>query len=96
LENVLDPNREVNPQYVSYTILTTDERTITGMVESESATSITLIRGDNARDTIQRSEIEQMKSSKLSIMPEGIENQLDIQAMADLLAFLTGDAIVKK
>jgi putative membrane-bound dehydrogenase-like protein len=88
LQNVIDPNREVNPQYISYTILTTDERTITGMIESETATQITLVRGDNARDTIPRSEIEQLKSSRVSIMPEGLENQLNPQAMADLLAYL--------
>lgn len=88
LQNVIDPNREVNPQYISYTILTTDERTITGMIESETATHITLVRGDNARDTIPRSEIDQLKSSRVSIMPEGLENQLNPQAMADLLAYL--------
>jgi putative heme-binding domain-containing protein len=88
LQNVIDPNREVNPQYVSYTVLTTDERTITGMIESETATHLTLVRGDNARDTIPRSEIEQLKSSRVSIMPEGLENQLNPQAMADLLAYL--------
>lgn len=88
LQNVIDPNREVNPQYISYTILTTDDRTITGMIESETATHLTLVRGDNARDTIPRSEIEQLKSSRVSIMPEGLENQLNPQAMADLLAYL--------
>lgn len=88
LQNVIDPNREVNPQYLSYTVLTTDERTITGMIESETATHLTLVRGDNARDTIPRSEIEQLKSSRVSIMPEGLENQLNPQAMADLLAYL--------
>jgi putative heme-binding domain-containing protein len=88
LQNVIDPNREVNPQYISYTILTTDDRTITGMIESETATHLTLVRGDNARDTIPRSEIEQLKSSRVSIMPEGLENQLNPQAMADLLSYL--------
>jgi putative heme-binding domain-containing protein len=78
----------VNPQYISYTILTTDDRTITGMIESETATHLTLVRGDNARDTIPRSEIEQLKSSRVSIMPEGLENQLNPQAMADLLSYL--------
>ena len=34
------------------------------------------------------SEIEQLKSSRVSIMPEGLENQLNPQAMADLLAYL--------
>jgi putative membrane-bound dehydrogenase-like protein len=88
LENVLDPNKEVNPQYINYAIVTKDEQTYTGMIESESATSITLTRGDKLRDTVMRTDIEQMKSSKASIMPEGLEKQLDHQAMADLIAYL--------
>jgi putative membrane-bound dehydrogenase-like protein len=88
LQNVLDPNREVNPMYLSYNIITEDETTISGMIESESTEVVNLTRGGEYRDAIPRSKIAEMKSSRVSIMPEGFENQLDQQAMADLLAFL--------
>ena len=45
LLNVLDPNREVNPQYLSYAVLTTDGRQLTGMIAAETATSVTLTPG---------------------------------------------------
>jgi putative membrane-bound dehydrogenase-like protein len=89
LQNVIEPNREVNPQYVTYTILTNDDRIVTGMIVNESAASITLLRGENQSETIQRSDIAEIKSSKMSLMPEGIENQIDIQSMADLISYLT-------
>lgn len=88
LQNIIEPNREVNPQYVSYTIVTADERVLSGMIQSESAASVTLVRGENQTDTIERSDIAEMKSSKLSLMPEGLEKQIDVQSMADLLAYL--------
>jgi putative heme-binding domain-containing protein len=88
LEHVLDPNKEVNPMYLSYNILTSDDRTLTGMLESETSDSVTLTRGGGFRDTVSRSEIVEMRSSRNSLMPEGLENQLDKQAMADLLAYL--------
>ncbi|HEY2839364.1 MAG TPA: PVC-type heme-binding CxxCH protein [Pirellulales bacterium] len=88
LANVLDPNREVNPQYVSYTLLTDDGRTITGMIDSETAGSVTLRRAEGATDTVLRKNIEELVASGLSIMPEGLEQQLDKQALADLLAYL--------
>jgi putative heme-binding domain-containing protein len=91
LQNILDPNREVNPLYVSYTIRTHDERTLTGMIASETATSVTLLRGESASDVVLRSEIAEMRSSSRSIMPEGLESQLDEQAMADLISFLMVD-----
>jgi putative heme-binding domain-containing protein len=88
LLNVLDPNREVNPQYVNYLVTTRDGRTFTGMIAAETATSVTLKRGDDQSDTILRIDIEQMRSTGLSLMPEGLEQQIDRQGMADLLAYL--------
>ncbi len=89
LLNVLDPNREVNPQYINYVARTIDDRIVTGMIQNETATSVTLVRGEKLSDTLLLSEIESLKSSQKSIMPEGFEQQLDHQAMADLLSYLT-------
>ena len=61
---------------------------MTGMIASETANSVTLKRAEDATDTVERSEIEQLRSSGLSIMPEGLEKQIDPAAMADLLAYL--------
>ncbi len=88
LLNVLDPNREVNPQYLNYAVLTTDGRQLTGLIAAETATGITLRRADNATDTVLRIDIEQLKSTGMSLMPEGLEKQIDQQSMADLLEFL--------
>lgn len=88
LQNILDPNREVNPMYLSYNVRTNDDATISGMIQSESTEQVQLTRGGEYRDTVLRSNIAEMKSSRVSIMPEGFENQLDQQSMADLLAYL--------
>ncbi|MBX9791643.1 MAG: c-type cytochrome [Pirellulales bacterium] len=88
LLNVLDPNREVNPQYVNYVLVTDDGRTITGMIAAETATSVTLRRAEDQSDTVLRSQIEALESTRQSLMPEGMEKQIDPQAMADLIAYL--------
>jgi putative membrane-bound dehydrogenase-like protein len=88
LLNVLDPNREVNPQYLNYVVETKDGRTFTGMVAAETATSVTLKRGDNQSDTILRIDIDRMRGTGQSLMPEGLEQQIDRQGMADLIAYL--------
>jgi putative heme-binding domain-containing protein len=88
LVNVLDPTREVTPQYVDYLIETTDGRTLTGMLAAETATSITLKRAENATDTVLRTNIKRMRGGKVSIMPEGLEQQIDVQGMADLIAYV--------
>jgi len=88
LVNVLDPNREVNPQYLNYTIETDDLETHSGIITSESATSITLRRASGETDTILRVNIETIRSDNISIMPEGWEEAIDKQAMADLISYL--------
>jgi putative heme-binding domain-containing protein len=88
LLNVLDPNREVKPRFLTYSLVTDDGRSLTGMIQTENANSLTLRRPDGTTLDIQRAEIEMLRSSGLSFMPEGLEKQLDKQAMADLLAYL--------
>jgi putative heme-binding domain-containing protein len=58
------------------------------MIAAETATSVTLKRADNASDTVLRIDIDRLKSTGLSLMPEGLEKQIDQQTMADLLEYL--------
>ena len=57
--------------------ITTDGRQLTGLIAAETATSVTLKRADNATDTVLRIDIDQLKSTGLSLMPEGMEKQID-------------------
>lgn len=88
LVNVLDPNREVNPQFVNYVLITDDGRTLTGMIAAETATSVTLRRAEGASDTVLRSDIDELQSTGMSLMPEGVEKDLGKQDLADLIEFL--------
>jgi putative membrane-bound dehydrogenase-like protein len=88
LLSVLDPNREVQPQYIAYTVATTKGRFLTGMVVAETANSLTIRRSDGTSETVARADIEQLKSTGLSFMPEGLEKQISVEGMADLLAYL--------
>jgi len=89
LLNVLDPNREVNPQYANYVLITEDGRSLSGMLTGETANSVTLTRGEGVSDTVLRVDIDELRSTGLSIMPEGMEKQIDQQALADLIAYLS-------
>jgi len=87
--NVLDPNREINPRFLTYVVATDDGRTIAGIITAETANEITLRTPDGATVVLSRSEIDDVTSTGLSYMPEGLEKQIDVQTMADLLAYFT-------
>ena len=89
LLNILDPNREVMPQYLSYVLVTTSGRVLTGMIAAETANSLTIRKPDGGEETVLRLQIEELRSTGLSFMPEGLEKQIDVPAMADLLAYIS-------
>ena len=88
LLNILDPNREIKSEFLSYVVQTTDGRVITGMITEETPNNLTIRQADGTPVAISRTDIEQMKSTGISYMPDGLENDVDVQAMADLLAYL--------
>ena len=88
LLNILDPNREVMPQYLSYVLVTTSGRVVTGMIAAETANSLTISKPDGGEENVLRLDIDELRSTGQSFMPEGLEKQIDVPAMADLLAYL--------
>jgi putative membrane-bound dehydrogenase-like protein len=88
LLNILDPNREVAPKYLNYIVETKSDESFSGVVVNDSASGITL-RGPNGTETVVlRSQIDRMRASGQSLMPEGLETGLTPQDMADLIEYL--------
>jgi putative membrane-bound dehydrogenase-like protein len=85
---ILDPNREVDPQYTQYLISTTAGKTYAGAIANETATSISLQDGESEPRTILKIDIEELTNTRKSLMPEGMEQEISIEQMADLLAYL--------
>jgi len=88
MAQILDPNREISPNFMGYVVLLTDGRIETGIMATQTPSSITLKKDKGAMVTLLRRDIEEIKNSGKSLMPEGFEKKLNHQQMADLLAFL--------
>jgi putative heme-binding domain-containing protein len=88
LANILDPNAAVQPGYLQYLVVDHDGRTYSGLIAAETATSLTLRRGDRAEDTVLRTQVAEMTGTGLSMMPDGFEKTISKPEMADLIAFL--------
>jgi putative membrane-bound dehydrogenase-like protein len=89
LAAVLDPNQEVDARYVDYLATTESGRVYTGILSAETATSITLKTQEGQEHVLLRSELDELQSTGKSMMPEGMENGLSKQELADLIAYLT-------
>ena len=86
--HILDPNRYVLPNFEQYVLIDRRGQSFTGMIDSQTATSVTLIREESKTTTILHSDIHELASTGKSLMPEGFEKKIKPQEMADLIAFL--------
>ena len=90
LYDILDPNRRVDPQFTECIVATTDGRLFNGLLIAESSESITIRQPEGREQIIPRTDIDEFKLSGKSLMPEGIEREVTVDQMADVLAFLKG------
>jgi putative membrane-bound dehydrogenase-like protein len=85
---ILDPNAAIEPRFVNYQIETKDGRALSGVVKAETAASLTLVQGGGLEEKILRSDIAEIKASNLSLMPEGLEQAMTPQDLANLIVYL--------
>ncbi|MGC8644349.1 MAG: c-type cytochrome, partial [Isosphaeraceae bacterium] len=88
LNDILDPNRDVAPDFVALTVATERGQVLSGLLVEDTGSSLKLRQADGIDETVLRSETAEIHSTGRSLMPEGLEQSLNLQEMADLLAFL--------
>lgn len=89
LGHIIDPSKDVEGNFRIYTVVTDEGRVFNGLLAGESKTTLELIDTEAKKHTIIRDEIEEMISSRKSLMPEGFEKQVTRSELSDLLEFLT-------
>lgn len=88
LTNILDPNREVTPDFIEYLVEKKDGTVVSGALVSETDAAVLLRRLDGGRESVSRRDIVKVKNSGLSVMPEGLEAVISPRQMADLIGWL--------
>jgi putative membrane-bound dehydrogenase-like protein len=88
LLSILDPSREVSPNYVAFTVETKDGESLVGVIANDTPTSITVRQPYGNDVTLQRDRIKRMSSQGKSLMPDGLEVGLTPESFADLLQFV--------
>ena len=85
---IVDPNAALDPKFVAYDIETKDGRSLSGIVKNETASALTIVQAGGITETVLRSGIKEMRPLRLSLMPEGLEQNLSPQDLADLIAWI--------
>jgi len=84
---MLDPNQAVDPRYQAYVVVLNSGRSVTGLIAEETASGLTLLAPEGKRESALRSEVDEIRSTGKSLMPEGFEQNATTDDVNDLWAF---------
>jgi putative heme-binding domain-containing protein len=88
VEAIIYPSKTISDQYVAVEVVTKDDQSTIGIIKREDSKSVTMITADGSEVTIPKSTIRSRSISKISLMPEGLLDNLNQQETTDLFAFL--------
>ena len=88
LEDILNPGKEVAPDFVNFVAVTKQGQVAAGLLVADTPTLVRLRGPQGAEETLLRGDIEELRPSAQSLMPEGFEQALTPQDLAHLLEFL--------
>jgi putative heme-binding domain-containing protein len=88
LAAIIDPNREVDPSFISWSFETKDGETYDGVIASENRSAVTL-RNNSGEMSVKTAEISSRRNTGRSLMPEGFE-ALGAEALRDMLTYVCG------
>ena len=91
LIDLIDPNRDVLPNYFSTTVTKKDGSSLGGVLLRDAETTITILQPLGIETEIARDTIASIGIERKSAMPEGLEAGLSPQDLADLLSYLSGE-----
>lgn len=87
LENVLDPSASVGAEFRATLFSLDDGRILSGVIQAQTEQTITIQTAQESL-TIQRSEIEDSRVTTTSLMPDGLLQNLSLEQIRDLVAYL--------
>jgi putative heme-binding domain-containing protein len=88
MESILEPSKDIEPQYETVQVFTAAGQVITGLRVNESNFTIQL-REENGRfHSFLKQDLESCAVLKKSLMPENYSEQLNVKELHDLFAYL--------
>ena len=88
LVSLVDPSGVVRKEYQTSQVATKDGRVLSGLIVEQSPAAVTLCDSQGQRTRIARADVEDVKESEVSLMPESLYKELKPQELRDLFSFL--------
>jgi putative heme-binding domain-containing protein len=90
LASLVDPSAVVRKEFLAYVATTRRGLIHTGLIAEQDGGTLTLVDAQNNRIKLRREDIEDLKPSATSLMPERLLEGLSPQELRDLFSYLQG------
>ena len=91
VQNIVDPSGVIRQEFMTHVAMTKDGQVLTGLLAESTADTITLVDSKNQRTALKRTDLEALKESPVSLMPEKLLDDLTDQQVRDLVAYLQAE-----
>ena len=88
LEDVLDPNRNVDVNFRTTTVVTKDGKIFSGLTRREEGATLVLADNKGKEFTVPLADIDERVKSNLSLMPANVAEILNEREFLDLVSYL--------
>lgn len=90
LREVLEPSHRIDPKYAMQVIVTDDGKVITGIVQAEDTTSVSVLVNPESPEpvVVKRADIEEMVKTSKSMMPKALLDRFTADEVFEILAYV--------
>lgn len=91
LDQILNPSKELNEQFVPTVVTKNDGSTVTGAIVNLNGNTVTInedLSDPNQRVSVDRTQVKSIELSKVSSMPPMLLSRLNQEEILDLLAYI--------
>ncbi len=85
---IVDPSAAIREEFTQFAVATKDGRVLSGLVDQETPTTLTIRGANNQTTLLNRDDIEEKQALRNSLMPDGILDKLSDEEIRHLFSFL--------
>jgi putative heme-binding domain-containing protein len=88
LDSLMEPSRRIEPKYATYVAATTTGRSLTGLLVKRDEEWLVLRDSEGKESILAAKDVEELRPSRISLMPDGQLSDMTAQEVADLIDYL--------
>ncbi len=87
-ESILFPSAGISHNYETWSVVTNDGNVLTGILTTQTPTSVSLKNAEALVREIKKADIEEMKKQSVSLMPADLQKTMTADELVDVIEYL--------